>query len=76
MHCKHLNLILAGCILSAMGCGRLAHNSAVPVDRAEWDSKAGMGLTSMPRASGLVSLERVALAGHLSDTSPKPTNSK
>jgi hypothetical protein len=32
------------------------------VDRAEWDSKAGMGLASMSRVTGLANLERVALA--------------
>ncbi len=62
MHRKHLNLILVGFILSATGCQRLSHNAAMPVERAQWDSKAGMGLVSMSRVTGLASLERVALA--------------
>lgn len=62
MHFKHLNLILLGCILSATGCRRLSHDAAISGDRAQWDSKAGMGLISMPRATGSAGLERVALA--------------
>jgi Domain of unknown function (DUF4349) len=62
MHRKHLKLILVAFILTATGCRRLSHNAAISVDRAEWDSRAGMGLASMPQATGLPSLERVALA--------------
>jgi Domain of unknown function (DUF4349) len=62
MHRKLLNLILAGFLLSATGCQRLSHNAAMSVDRAPWDAKAGMGLASISRATGLASLERVALA--------------
>jgi hypothetical protein len=62
MHRNYLALSLVGCILTATGCQRLAHNAAMSVDRAEWDSKAGMGLASMSRVTGLAKLERVALA--------------
>jgi hypothetical protein len=62
MHRKHLNLIFVAFMLTATGCRRLSHNAAISGDRAEWDSRAGMGLASMPRATGLASLQRVALA--------------
>lgn len=62
MHCKLLNVILVGCILSTTGCRRLSHGAAISVDRAQWDSKAGMGLSAVVPVSGLVNLERVALA--------------
>ena len=62
MHRKHLALILVAFILSATGCQRLSHNAAMSVDRAQWDAKAGMGLASMSRVTGLANLERVALA--------------
>ena len=62
MHRKLLNLILVALILTAAGCQRLSRNAAMSVDRAQWDAKAGMGLASMSRATGLASLERVALA--------------
>jgi hypothetical protein len=52
MHRKHLALILAGSILSAMGCTRLSHSTTMSVER----SQSGMGLYSM------APLARVALA--------------
>lgn len=63
MHRKHLNLILVAFILTATGCRRLSHNAGISVDRAQWDSRAGMGLSAVARVSGLATnLERVALA--------------
>jgi len=62
MHRKHLALILVTFILGATGCQRLSHDAATSVVRAQWDAKAGMGLSAVTRVSGLANLERVALA--------------
>jgi hypothetical protein len=62
MHRKHLVLVLVSCMVGATGCRRLSHSAGISVDRAEWNSKAGMGLDNLSRATGLASLERVALA--------------
>ncbi len=62
MHRKLLNLIFVAFILNATGCRRLSHPAEMSVDRAQWDSRAGMGLSSMSRETGLLNLEPVALA--------------
>jgi hypothetical protein len=62
MHRKLLDLILVAFILNAAGCRRLSHSAEVSVDRAQSYSQSGMGLYSMARATGLASLERLALA--------------